>query len=100
MILYNVTVGIDKEVEMEWLNWMIKEHIPNVMATGMFIQYKIYKVLTQDEENISYSIQYFAEELSKVEKYLNEFAPSLIQEHNERFKNRHAAFRTLLQSID
>lgn len=100
MVVYNVTVGIDKEVEQEWLNWMINHHIPRVLATGLFHENKIYKVLTGDEENISYSIQYFAESLTMVEKYLNEYAPALIQEHNEKFKNRHAAFRTLLQSVD
>ena len=100
MIVYNVTVGIDKEAEVEWLDWMINVHIPRVLATGMFVDNKIYKVLTGDEENISYSVQYFAENLNYVEKYLNEYAPALIQEHNEKFKDRHAAFRTLLQSID
>ena len=100
MIVYNVTVGIDKDAEQEWLHWMVNEHIPKVLSTGMFHENKIYKVLTGDEENISYSVQYFAESLDLVEKYLNEYAPALIQEHNERFKNRHAAFRTLLQSVD
>ena len=33
-ILYNVTVSIDKDVEKEWLEWMKKVHIPDVMRTG------------------------------------------------------------------
>ena len=48
MILYNVTVGIDADVEQEWLIWMIHEHIPKVIATEMFESYEIYKVLSHD----------------------------------------------------
>jgi len=99
MIIYNVTVGIDKDVESEWLSWMKTKHIPDVMATGMFEENKIYRVLTE-EDNISYTIQYFSDSLAKVEKYLTEFAPGLINEHNERYKNKHVAFRTLLESVD
>ncbi len=40
MILYNVTVGIDSDVEQEWIHWMLEEHIPKVMGTKMFISYE------------------------------------------------------------
>ena len=36
MILYNVTVKILPEVAEEWEKWMKAEHIPEVMATGLF----------------------------------------------------------------
>lgn len=100
MILYNVTVGIDRDIEEEWVLWMKEYHIPRVMETGMFVENRMFKVLTSEEDNISYSIQYLAETLDKVESYLSNFAPTLIEEHNEKFRNKHVAFRTLLQSID
>jgi len=100
MVLYNVTVGIDKEIEEEWLNWMKEKHIPNVMATDMFLEYKIFKVLNQEEEaSISYSVQYFAESIDKVVSYLDNHAPPLVEEHRQKFANRHVAFRTLLQQV-
>ena len=101
MVLYNVTVGIDPDVEFEWLNWMKKVHIPAVMNTDMFVDHKIFKVLSQEEgeETVSYSVQYFAEDVEFVMKYLNEFAPPLVEEHRKRYQNRHVAFRTLLQQV-
>lgn len=99
-VLYNVTVAIDTAVEEEWLGWMVEYYIPEVMATGMFENYNIYKVLSDDGDvDPSYSIQYFADSISKVEKYLTEYAPGLIQKHKEKYENRHVAFRTLLQQI-
>lgn len=100
MVLYNVTVGIDAEIEQEWLNWMKEKHIPNVMATGMFIEYKIFKVLNQDDESsISYSVQYFADNIENVVAYLDNHAPALVEEHRAKFKDRHVAFRTLLEEV-
>ena len=100
MLLYNVTIGVDKDIEQEWILWMKKEHIPNVMRTGMFVDHKIYKVLhDQDDGTISYSIQYFAETIDHVQQYLEVYAPVLIEEHRKRFLNKHVAFRTLLEEI-
>lgn len=100
MLLYNVTVGIDKEVEQEWLTWMKTEHIPDVLSTGMFAGHKMYKVLHDNEDGtVSYSIQYFAESLDRVVKYLEEFAPAMIEKHKQKFGGRHVAFRTLLEEV-
>ena len=100
MLLYNVTVGIDKEFEQEWLQYMKEKHIRDVMETGLFVDYKMYKVLhDQEDGSISYSIQYFARTIEDVQQYLEVFAPVLIERHRRRFENRHVAFRTLLDEV-
>jgi|SRR5687768_14691866 hypothetical protein len=100
MLLYNVTIGIDKDIENEWLVWMKEKHIPDVMKTGMFVHSKMYKVLhDQDDGTISYSVQYFARTLDNIQQYLEVFAPVLIEEHRKRFENKHVAFRTLLEEV-
>ena len=100
MLLFNETVGIDKDVEQEWLQWMKETHIPSVMQTGMFTDSRIYKVLhDQEEGTISYSVQYFASNIDNVQQYLEVFAPRLIEEHRRKFHNKHVAFRTLLEEI-
>ncbi|MEO8589060.1 MAG: DUF4286 family protein, partial [Flavobacteriales bacterium] len=45
MILYNVTINIDLDVEREWLVWMKETHIPEVMATGLFLESRMFRVL-------------------------------------------------------
>jgi len=99
MLLYNVTVGVDKDIETEWLEWMKDKHIPDVMKTGMFESSKIYKVLNdQDDGSVSYSVQYFAKNIDNVQQYLEVFAPVLTEEHRKRFVNN-VAFRTLLEEV-
>lgn len=100
MLLLNETVGIDRDVEAEWLIWIRDVHIPAVLNTGMFDSAKIYKVLeASSEETISYSLQFFAHSLEHVEQYLDVFAPRLVEDHRQRFLNRHVVFRTLLEEV-
>ena len=100
MLLYNVTVGIDQAAEAEWLQYMREKHIQDVLNTGLFTGYKMYKVLhDQDDGTISYSIQYFARSIEDVQQYLEVFAPALIEQHRKKFEHRHVAFRTLLEEV-
>lgn len=100
MILYNVTIGIDKEIEGEWVAWMKAEHIPEVLATGIFVDHKFYKVLSHDDENtVSYCIQYFTPAIEHFNVYLQQHAPGLVEKHRAKYKDRHVAFRTLLEEV-
>ena len=100
MILYNVTVAIDKRVENEWVQWMKETHIPEMLETKQFVEHKFFKVLSaEDPESSSYSIQYFAESMEQIETYLNQFAAELRQKVNVRYPNQFAAFRTLLEMV-
>ncbi|MBS1506771.1 MAG: DUF4286 family protein [Bacteroidetes bacterium] len=98
MLLYNVTVGVDKEIEAEWLTWVKQYYLPAVMQTQAFHEFKIYKVLThEDEGSVSYSIQYFSDSIEKIVHFLNNDGKKLVEEHRARFKDRHVVFNTLLQ---
>lgn len=100
MILYNVTVKVDLEIHDEWFRWMKEKHIPDVINTGLFVDSKMCQLLGQDEsEGITYAIQYFCESMEDYEKYVKEFSPQLQKEHNERYKDRFVAFRTLMEVV-
>jgi len=100
MYLYNVTVNVDADVEADWLEWMKSEHIPEVLATKRFYENKIFKLLHEPHnEGTTYSVQYFAKTLQDVELYLTNEAPALMQKLNLRFKDKHVAFRTVMEFI-
>ncbi len=85
----------------EWLQWMQHVHIPEVMATGCFLSYRILKVLTNanDDEGVNYSIQYDAASMADYERYREQFAPAMQQQTKARYGERVLAFRTLLEVI-
>lgn len=100
MLIYNVTTGVDKHLEQEWVIWMKEVHIPEVMKTQMFVGYRMYRVLTSgDEETVSYAVQYQAKSISQVEQYLEKFAPELREETKKKFGDKAVSFRTLLEEV-
>ena len=100
MFLYNTTIGIDLEIENEWIQYMKEVHIPAVMSTGMFVAHKMYKVLHDEGDGtVSYSVQYFATTIFNVQQYLEKYGVKLVEEHRMRFMNRHVVFQTLLEEI-
>lgn len=98
MFIYNVTVTLEKEIHMDWLKWMKEIHIPDVMRTGLFLENRICKLITEESE-ITYAIQYTFGNMVDLNKYQKEFAPKLQQDHKEKFKDKFAAFRTVLEII-
>jgi hypothetical protein len=100
MLLYNITIGIDPDIEQEWIAWMKENFIAEVMATRLFAESKLYKVLHEDESgSISYSAQFFAHDIKHVTQYLELYAPPIIEKHRARFVNKHVVFQTLLEEV-
>lgn len=99
MIIYNVTVSVDTEIAFDWLDWMRSKHIPDVMATGMFLEYRILKVVTGENSGMTYAIQYTLESHAKLEEYQTRFAPELQKDHLTRYGEKAIAFRTVLEVL-
>lgn len=99
MIVYSVTVNIEDEVHADWLAWMKNKHIPDVMACGIFKEYRLLKVISRNEgeEGFSYNIQYSCPTMADLHKYQVKHAPALQKEHSDRYEGKFVAFRTLLE---
>lgn len=100
MILYNVTVSIDPSISEDWLNWMRTQHIPDVMATGCFIESRISRVHGEEQDGVTYAITYLAPSSEKMEEYKQIHAPILQKDHAARYSGSFAAFRTVLSVIE
>jgi hypothetical protein len=101
MVIYNVTINVEESIHEEWLSWMKSKHLKDVMNTGIFNEYKIFKLLSrqEDETGFTYAIQYQCDSLEKYEKYQSDFAPSLQQDTQAKFGGKFVAFRTLLEEV-
>ena len=99
MILYNVTVSVDPSIANEWLKWMKTSHIPEVLATGLFDSNQLYKVLLQEEDSITYSVQYFTTSMARLQQYHTKYAQELQAKHVNKFGDKAVAFRTVLETV-
>jgi len=101
MILYNVTVSVDRDIAEEWVVWMKTEHIPDVMATGHFTSHRILRLLNDDPDvtGISYAVQYEAADIGQLEAYLLHEATALREKHMLRYGSKTIAFRSVLEEV-
>jgi len=100
MISYNVTVSVEEGITIDWLNWMKAEHIPEVMACGIFTKSQIKRVISQGDSNNTFAIAYFCKNMKDLHQYQIKFAPALQQKHIERYGDKTVAFRTVMEVIE
>ena len=101
MIIYNVTIKVESAIAEDWLTWLKEEHIPEVINTGCFTEARILKLLeTDEEEGLTYAIQYSAESKAAYNQYISNFAPLLRQKSFDKWGNRFIAFRSVMQVVN
>lgn len=100
MIIYNVTINVDDNAHNEWLEWMQKIHIPEVLSTGLFTGYRLCRLLDVEDDGTTYSVQYSCKNLIDYHRYKAEHATRLQQETLNKFGEKFTAFRTLLEVVE
>ncbi|MGV3610931.1 MAG: DUF4286 family protein [Fluviicola sp.] len=99
-IIYNVTVSLDPNIELDWVNWMRTVHIPEVMATGCFLESRMSKMNNEEEGGCTYAMTYVAYSQEHLDDYQNNHAAALQVDHKSRYEGRFAAFRSTLNVIE
>lgn len=99
MFIYNVTVNVDTSIKEDWLSWMKSNHIPDVMATGFFREFRISRLMVEEESGITFSIQYTVDSLDQLQAYQQSQAPRLQKEVKDRYGDRFVAFRTVMEVL-
>ncbi|GGD47688.1 DUF4286 family protein [Muriicola marianensis] len=103
MLIYNVTLHVEDAILPQWLDWMKSIHIPEVLATGKFLEATMTRILSEEDSGgSSYSVQYKVRDRTALESYYREDAARLRKETEKLFGNSVIAFRTELEvlSID
>lgn len=97
MIIYSVTITIEASIEAEWLDWMKRVHVPDVLRTGCFSECRMRKIIGAEE--VSYVLQYSCPSLEEYHRYRDNFAPALQKEHTDRYRGQFRGARQLLEEI-
>jgi len=100
MIVYNITMKVNREIEKDWIRWQKEEHIVEIMRTGSFSEYKFFRLLDhEDEEGVTYVIQYFAPSIEKYNEYIEKHAPLLQKKAIDKWKDQFISFRTTMEAV-
>lgn len=100
MIVYNTTIKVSLHIADEWVAWQKQEHIPEILATKLFDDYEMYRLMEQDEEDgITFTIQYFTTSKERYQKYISSFAGVLREKAFAKWGNQFTAFRTVMEAV-
>lgn len=101
MFIYNVTIKVDHSIAIDWLEWLKSIHIPEVIATGCFTEAKVLQLLeTDEEEGLTYAIQYNAPSKAMYNNYIQNFAAELRDKSFQKWGDKFIAFRSIMQIVD
>lgn len=101
MIIYQVLCTVPQAIEEEWRQWMMHEHIRDVMNTEMFDSVRIARILKPEHPSgVRYCIQYYAPSWERYEQYRTDFAPVLQAAHNAKYGGMIEIERTVMETID
>lgn len=100
MIIYNVTIKVDQQIADVWLQWLLNEHIPQVMQTKCFTDYKVVRLLeVDDSEGPTYAIQYHAESKADYNRYIEQYAAQMRKLSYEKWSDQFIAFNSVMQIV-
>lgn len=99
MYLYNVTFIAEDSVAAEWAEWLEQVHIPEIMSTGKFLSYKAWRILDSPNEGVTYSCQYFFENLEDFAEYLSVFEPVFSAAIYEKYGEKVVSFSSTMQDV-
>ena len=100
MIIYNVTLKVEKSVADSWVYWMKAEHMPDLMSTDLFIDCRLCRLLEQDEEDgVTFAAQYFCDGMEEYNEYIEHHADKMREKANKLFGGKFVAFRTIMEVL-
>jgi hypothetical protein len=82
------------------MKWQLEDHIPEIMSTGLFDDYKVFRLHEQDEtEGPTFVFQYYTTDRNNYDRYIHEHAPILREKARNKWGDGFIAFRSLLESV-
>ena len=99
-IIYNVTIKVSGSIHQEWLDWLLNEHIPDVMNTGCFHSHRVVRLLDiDDSEGPTYAVQYHALYRSEYTRYIDVYSNEMRERAFNKWGNHFIAFRTVMELV-
>lgn len=101
MFIYNVTTKINWHIHDAWVKWMKGKHIPDVMNSGYFTDYRFVRILEiDDNEGPTYASQFYTETLDHYRNYLELYAPDLRKDVLNNWGDNFISFRSLMEVVN
>jgi Domain of unknown function (DUF4286) len=100
MYIYNITTKVHTSIHEAWKDWMKNTHIPEIMATGCFIESQFVRILELDDsEGPTFATQFSAQSKADYNRYIEIHAPKLRNNSMAKWGDKIIGFRTLMELV-
>jgi hypothetical protein len=100
MIIYNVTIKVGEQIADNWLKWLLNDHIPEIMQTNCFVDYKVVRLLeVDDSDGPTYAVQYYAHSKADYNRYIELYASAMRTLSFEKWGEHVIAFRSVMEVV-
>lgn len=100
MFIYNISIKVSHAILKEWLQWQKEEHIPEIMSTKLFTDFRFYRLLEQDEtQGVTYVIQYLADTKMNYDLYSRDYAAKVKEKAFLKWGSSVIGFQTLMEAV-
>lgn len=99
-IIYNVTIKVESKIAGAWLQWLLNEHIPSIMQTKCFVDYKVVRLIeVDDSEGPTYAMQYYAPSKADYNRYIEIYASEMHKLSFEKWNHQFIAFSSVMEVV-
>lgn len=100
MIFYNITISVESTIKEDFLQWFLDEHLPEMLATGLFFDVKINKQLLPEPEGLeTFTFQFMSKNFEDYEQYIEEHSVAMRNKFPDKLKERFQTTRTVTEPI-
>lgn len=99
MIIYSVRLLAYANIEVELIDWLQNEHIPEMLETDLFSSGQLHRVIDHSSENRTLVVHYICESIKDYEKYIANHSAVMRQKGIDKFGGKISAIRELLEVI-
>ncbi len=101
MLIFNTTYKVSGSQNDNWLNWIREHHIPFMLSSGDFSKPQTTKIVgSEDNEGISYSVQFHICDMPALIQWHKEFATTFQNSCKAAFGEEVSFFSTVLEIIE
>lgn len=100
MVIYNITYSVPRNKEKDWLTWMQKVHVPEIMEQGYYLKFQLVQLLeVHDEDSTAFAIQFYAESKEKHMEFIDQHQAAFKLKSSKEWGEEVLSFGTLMQIV-
>ncbi len=101
MTILNITTKISWEIHEQWKSWLLKEHVPAILATCLFERYQFVHLLEMDDDDgPTYALQLYAPTGEQVKIYRKHHLQEFDSKAQKLWGNRMVSFLSVMEVIN